>query len=288
MKYYFDCEYSERFKKSFSFLPSIGSFNKKYHIIELISIGIVADDGREYYAVSNEFDPYEVNDWVKENVLTEIVRSYIDSLTGKEHSNAICLLDGRAIEQSIEFIQGWIGKSNKLIASEIIDFVNPDLLFHSTAYNNSAFGKPDSYETKHFDAHDVSITKGGVFYAKPKFYAYYSDYDWVLFCSLFGTMMELPTGFPQYCIDLKQELDRYIDVIDYFHNPEFPDKMHSIKCLSPENRLEIIKQHPDYPIQIINEHNALADARFNRDLHKFINTYLNVPTKIAEETAERV
>lgn len=52
MKYFFDTEFSED-----------GT------TIELISIGIVSADGREYYAVSNEFNADKCNDWVKANVL---------------------------------------------------------------------------------------------------------------------------------------------------------------------------------------------------------------------------
>lgn len=40
--------------------------------IELISIGIVAEDGREYYAVSTEFDPSLANAWVAEHVLSQL------------------------------------------------------------------------------------------------------------------------------------------------------------------------------------------------------------------------
>lgn len=40
--------------------------------IELISIGIVAEDGREYYAVSTDFDPSRANPWVRENVLEKL------------------------------------------------------------------------------------------------------------------------------------------------------------------------------------------------------------------------
>ena len=40
--------------------------------IELISIGIVCSDGREYYAVSNEVDLSRANSWVKENVLIHL------------------------------------------------------------------------------------------------------------------------------------------------------------------------------------------------------------------------
>jgi hypothetical protein len=55
MKYFYDTEFIEDGKT-----------------IDLISIGIVAEDGRTYYAISNEFDAMKANDWVKENVLAEL------------------------------------------------------------------------------------------------------------------------------------------------------------------------------------------------------------------------
>lgn len=41
----------------------------------------------------------------------------------------------------------------------------------------------------------------------PEFWAYYADYDWVVFCQLFGRMIDLPKGFPMYCKDFKQVCD---------------------------------------------------------------------------------
>lgn len=40
--------------------------------IELISIGVVAEDGREYYAVSTEFDPDRAGSWVRKHVLPKL------------------------------------------------------------------------------------------------------------------------------------------------------------------------------------------------------------------------
>lgn len=40
--------------------------------IELVSIGIVAEDGREYYAVSTDFDASKANNWVRYNVLDKL------------------------------------------------------------------------------------------------------------------------------------------------------------------------------------------------------------------------
>lgn len=49
-------------------------FHEDGRTIDFISIGVVAEDGREFYAVSNEFDTRRVakNDWLMENVMTSI------------------------------------------------------------------------------------------------------------------------------------------------------------------------------------------------------------------------
>ena len=40
--------------------------------IELISIGVAAEDGREYYAISTEFDPDRAGSWVRKHVLPKL------------------------------------------------------------------------------------------------------------------------------------------------------------------------------------------------------------------------
>ncbi len=42
--------------------------------IDLVSIGIVGEDGREFYAVSTEFDPDRAGKWVRANVLPKLPR----------------------------------------------------------------------------------------------------------------------------------------------------------------------------------------------------------------------
>jgi len=42
---------------------------------------------------------------------------------------------------------------------------------------------------------------------EPVFWAWFADYDWVALCQLFGTMMDLPEGWPMYCRDFKQTVD---------------------------------------------------------------------------------
>lgn len=40
--------------------------------IDLVSIGVVCEDGREYYAVSTEFDPASAIPWVRRHVLPHL------------------------------------------------------------------------------------------------------------------------------------------------------------------------------------------------------------------------
>lgn len=55
MRYFYDCEFIE---------DGI--------TIELVSIGVVSEDGREFYAVSTEFDPDRAGPWVRANVLDKL------------------------------------------------------------------------------------------------------------------------------------------------------------------------------------------------------------------------
>lgn len=68
MKYWFDTEFMEDGKT-----------------IELLSIGLVAEDGREYYAVSADADWSRANDWVKANVLPHLDRSIAKPRTQIRH-----------------------------------------------------------------------------------------------------------------------------------------------------------------------------------------------------------
>jgi hypothetical protein len=54
----------------------------------------------------------------------------------------------------------------------------------------------------------------------PEFWAYYADYDWVVLCQLYGTMMDLPEGWPMYCRDLKQLADENGADLSSLKNPK--------------------------------------------------------------------
>ncbi|MBA2322624.1 MAG: polyadenylate-specific 3'-exoribonuclease AS [Pseudonocardiales bacterium] len=55
MRYFYDCEFIE-----------------DGQTIELVSIGVVDEDGREFYAVSTEFDDRRAGRWVRANVLPKL------------------------------------------------------------------------------------------------------------------------------------------------------------------------------------------------------------------------
>jgi len=54
-RYFYDCEFIEDGR-----------------IVDLVSIGVVDEQGREFYAVSTEFDPARAVPWVRRNVLDRL------------------------------------------------------------------------------------------------------------------------------------------------------------------------------------------------------------------------
>jgi len=54
-RFFYDCEFLEDGR-----------------VVELVSIGVVDTDGREFYAVSTEFDPAQAVPWVRDHVLDKL------------------------------------------------------------------------------------------------------------------------------------------------------------------------------------------------------------------------
>ena len=77
---------------------------------------------------------------------------------------------------------------------------------------------------------------------KPEFWAYYGAYDWVALCQLYGSMIDLPRGWPMLCLDTKQ--------------------------------LSILMGIPRLPIQPEDDaHNALVDAKWTREAYLFLESH---------------
>jgi hypothetical protein len=135
--------------------------------IDLLSIGMVREDGKTLYLENLSADVSKASQWVEENVICHL--DYVKHGVAREE----------------------IGPKVRAFAGE-----------------------------------------------KPEFWAYYADYDWVALCQLYGTMMDLPKGWPMYCRDVKQ-------LCDEVGNPKLPE-------------------------QSSTEHHALADAEWTRQAWDFL------------------
>ena len=100
MKYFIDAEFKE-----------------KPYTIDLISIGIVCEDGREYYAICSEFNLKEVwaDEWLREHVLFPIYREYI-------HGDMQII--SPFSKRSIKHIMKSFGKSKQQMANDIKIFAH--------------------------------------------------------------------------------------------------------------------------------------------------------------------
>lgn len=98
------------------------------------------------------------------------------------------------------------------------------------------------------------------------FYGYYSDYDWVLLCSMFGRMIDLPKGWPMYCRDLKQMID---EKVSSFTNSDYFTHFHQKEPLTLEEKFKLYKSGPNFPTQQ-NQHDALSDAIWNKNLYEYL------------------
>ena len=187
--------------------------------IDLISIGIVCEDGRKYYAINSWCDFSKANQWVKENVIAKLPNSFVNPQT--------------ASPSEIEGMFYW--KDKPTIAKEVAEFFkcigNPEPIIDNGLY-------PRFMRWLGFSSVGIKLKYHWECTEKPEIWAYYADYDWVVFCQLFGTMMDLPKGFPMYCRDIKQECDR-------LGNPKLPE-------------------------QGKGEHDALADALWNKQAYEFL------------------
>lgn len=248
MKYFIDTEFIEGSQTKRLLSIPIG---KTRPTIDLISIGIVCEDGREYYAISKDFNLKEAWNrfqdsspekglklyWIRYNVLKPIFNELFKLEYDETGGNGLDLVFSYS---DLRYLIDKYGKSNYQISEEVYNFCS----------NNYHNGNGLSFnQRKEYPLYDKF---------KPEFYGYYADYDWVVFCWLFGKMINLPKGFPMYCIDLKQESDRIYNL-----------KKEEYTKGGGRNFINEMSNHLDYPKQT-NEHNALADAKWNKRLYEFL------------------
>lgn len=142
--------------------------------IELISIGMVTEEGDAYYAVNRDLPMVRIaqHAWLMDNVVPHLP----------------------VFDDDPRF------KSREQIAKDVTDLV---------------LSVPD-----------------------PQLWAWYGAYDHVVLCQLFGSMIDLPMGFPMWTNDLRQE-------VNYPGAPRLPQQENS-------------------------KHDALADAMWVKDAHHWL------------------
>jgi hypothetical protein len=157
MRVFYDCEFLEDGRT-----------------VDLISIGLVADDGREYYAVSSDADWERIrkHDWLMRNVVPHLpitgrqsIETYLAASPNVHPRPSVDLVDVDRTDSQV--------KPRWVIANEVRDFMQ------STP--------------------DVEL------------WAWYGAYDHVALAQLWGPMICLPRGIPMYTNDLRSECHRLGD-----------------------------------------------------------------------------
>lgn len=144
--------------------------------IDLISIGMVREDGAEYYAVSSEFNLKRLvkHDWLMANVWPSLPQ-----IRGDRRMDILATARPR-----------WLVSSARQ-TRRLFDYEHPAV-------------KP-----RERIAEEVSAFILGQ--ADPQLWAWYGAYDHVALAQLFGQMIDLPMGVPMHTNDLKQECVRLGD-----------------------------------------------------------------------------
>lgn len=197
LKFFFDTEFMETGRH----LP-----------LELLSIGIVCENGQQLYLENMDARIELANDFVVKNVFP-----YLKMIVPLD--NEVKVVKKRYTEA----------------------FEQDECLFHIQDVG-------EIVREWIFDACD----NAGNY--RPEFWGYFCDYDWVLFCQLFGIMAELPKGFPYWCRDLKQ-------LMEFVGIEESLDELVGDKSI--HNALADAKQ--------IKKGYEIIDARFDLKRNRFRN-----------------
>jgi hypothetical protein len=136
--------------------------------INLISVGLVCEDGREYYAVNHDANWAKIatHRWLCENVIPHLPLSSkgVRKATPGENTNVTTSWVFHVDMTSTLVKPRWV------IANEVREFILAD--------------------------------------DDPQLWADYSSYDHVALAQLWGPMTRLPGGIPMWTHDLRQEIER--------------------------------------------------------------------------------
>lgn len=103
MRFFYDCEFIENGRT-----------------IDLVSIGVVAENGKEFYGVSTEFDPRAANPWVRKNVLDRLPNPSSSLWMSRRtiRDNLYRFLNRTAGSSSIE-LWAWVGGYDHVVFCQL-------------------------------------------------------------------------------------------------------------------------------------------------------------------------
>jgi hypothetical protein len=255
LKYFYDCEFLEGpQKKRFLGIPVGETLNT----IDLISIGVVSEDGREFYAVSKDFNlkeawnRYQIEEgynsgdirnqigdkwqkkvyWIRENVLLPIYYELTLQFYA-EFSSKVGTKDEFKMRKN-----GFNYKTMKFLINRY-GHTRHELKFRLTSFlldpNEELWDDWIDFSDEYYK----TICKGqeGV---DVEMVGYYSAYDHVCLSWIYGKMIDLPDAMPMYTADIKPAINKYLE------------------------------KHPNEEITGSEGHHALRDAEWTRDLYKLL------------------
>lgn len=256
LRYFYDCEFLEGpQKKRFLGIPVGETLNT----IDLISIGVVSEDGRELYLVSKDFNlkeawnRYDVKTekvygdaknrwsevrkykeyWIRENVLRPVFNEFM-SMWGKDEHNANKFVCTNGYNPSIPFTY----KNMKKLINRY-GLTRNEIKFRLTSFLLDPIGDLWDHWLGFSNEYYNTICKGqeGV---DVEMVGYYSAYDHVCLSWIYGKMLDLPDAMPMYTVDIKPAINKYLE------------------------------KNPDEEIIGSEGHHALEDAKWTRGMYEFL------------------
>lgn len=268
------------------------SFPSTPETIDLISIGIVDEKDNELYLISNEFNlseawgRYQMKQvygdarniypdgikeyWIRENVLKPIFNQLV--MTDRKGLRIITkdwdTGENNFTRRNLKKLLSAYGSSREDIKEKILKFTEPDPHTRLISKEGEEVGDVMIYIYNTPEADEWRKEHPGYTQIDPtpmELWADYCAYDHVVLCWVFGLMIELPSYFPMYTNDLEQLKNRVYNKMKTKH-AELKTQGADVGVF-----LNNIKEHPGYPVNK-GAHDALQDARWNRDLYNFLIT----------------
>lgn len=201
----------------------------------LISIGLISEDGKSFYAELTDYNPEQCNEWIKNNVINNLYLQHI-------YHESDCLK-----------------KIKELTANGYIISENPNIP-ETNALCQYDYFKPEK------NGNMIAVGQGyWVGIALEEWFKQFDDvelisdvchYDMVLLIDLFGSAFDLPETVGASCHDINQDIARHYGISD--------------KEAFDKSREEIVLELCGKKIEG-EKHNALYDAKIIKAIYEEIN-----------------